>query len=113
MGAVARAEVLLHLQDARRDPNPEVRQAARAALARLGERQALQWFRQALASENRQRVHESDPDDRRRGADAALAGPRPPGRRRGRRRWPTCAARRWSRCRRSWSTAWELSEPAL
>jgi hypothetical protein len=54
-----RAEVLLALQDARRDPNPEVRQAARAALARLGERQALQWFRQGLMSEDTQRIHET------------------------------------------------------
>ncbi len=54
-----RAEVLLHLQDGRRDPNPETRQAARAALARLGERQALQWFRQGLISEDGQRVHET------------------------------------------------------
>jgi hypothetical protein len=54
-----RAEVLLHLQEARRDPNGEVRQAARAALARLGERQALQWFRQGLGSEDTQRVHET------------------------------------------------------
>ena len=44
---------------ARRDPNAEVRQAARAALARLGERQALQWFRQALTGEDPQRVHEA------------------------------------------------------
>src|SRR5581483_4764346 len=43
---IQRSEVLLTLQDARRDPCIEVRQAARAALARLGERQALQWFRQ-------------------------------------------------------------------
>ena len=54
-----RAAVLLTLQDARRDPNPDVRQAARAALARLGERQALQWFRQTLTSEDPQRVHEA------------------------------------------------------
>jgi hypothetical protein len=54
-----RAEVLLALQEARRDPNPEVRQAARAALARLGERQALQWFRQTLTSEDPQRVHDT------------------------------------------------------
>jgi hypothetical protein len=54
-----RHEVLLALQDARRDPNPEVRQAARAALARLGERQALQWFRQTLTSEDPQRVHDT------------------------------------------------------
>jgi hypothetical protein len=54
-----RPEVLLTLQDGRRDPNPEVRQAARAALARLGERQALQWFRQTLTSEDPQRVHDT------------------------------------------------------
>ena len=36
-----------------------MRQAARAALARLGERQALQWFRQTLTSEDPQRVHET------------------------------------------------------
>jgi hypothetical protein len=47
------------LQDARRDPNNEVRQTARAALARLGERQALQWFRQTLVSEDPQRVYET------------------------------------------------------
>jgi hypothetical protein len=56
---VERTEVLLTLQDGRRDPNPEVRQYSRAALARLGERQALQWFRQTLASEDPQRVHET------------------------------------------------------
>jgi hypothetical protein len=54
-----RAEVLLTLQDARRDSNPEVRHAARAALARLGERQALLWFRQTLTSEDPQRVSET------------------------------------------------------
>jgi HEAT repeat protein len=54
-----RAEVLMTLQDGRRDPNPDVRQAARAALARLGERQALQWFRQTLTSEDPHRVHET------------------------------------------------------
>jgi len=54
-----RPDVLLTLQDARRDPNPDVRQTARAALARLGERQALQWFRQTLVSEDPQRVHDT------------------------------------------------------
>jgi hypothetical protein len=54
-----RAEVLGHLQAARRDGSPEVRQAARAALARLGERQSLHWFRQGLASNDGQRVHET------------------------------------------------------
>jgi hypothetical protein len=56
---IRRHEVLLTLQDARRDPNPDVRQAARAALARLGERQALAWFRQTLTSEDPQRVHDT------------------------------------------------------
>jgi hypothetical protein len=55
----SRAEVLLHLQDARFDPSADVRHAARAALARLGERQALQWFRQALCSDNRACVMEA------------------------------------------------------
>jgi hypothetical protein len=54
-----REEVLDTLQQGRRDPNPEVRQAARAALARLGERQALQWFRHALTCEESQQVHEA------------------------------------------------------
>src|SRR5262249_49549865 len=40
---IQRPKVLSWLQEGRRDPNPEVRQTARAALARLGERQALQW----------------------------------------------------------------------
>jgi hypothetical protein len=56
---VHRAEVLMSLQQARHDPNPEVRQSARAALARLGERAALQWFRQALSGDDPQRVHEA------------------------------------------------------
>jgi hypothetical protein len=56
---IQRADVLLTLQDSRRDPNPDVRQAARAALARLGERQALLWFRQTLTSEDPQRVYEA------------------------------------------------------
>jgi hypothetical protein len=54
-----KVDVLACLQGARRDPNPEVRQAARAALARLGERQALHWFRQALTGEDAQRIHET------------------------------------------------------
>ncbi len=53
------ALVRLTLQDSRRDPNPDVRHAARAALARLGERQALQWFRQTLTSEDPRRIHEA------------------------------------------------------
>lgn len=56
---IQRGDVLLTLQTTRRDPNPEVRQAARAALARLGERQALLWFRQTLMSEDPIRVIET------------------------------------------------------
>jgi hypothetical protein len=56
---VQRRQVLRCLQESRRDPNPEVRQAARAALARLGERQALQGFRQALGGEDTRHVHEA------------------------------------------------------
>jgi HEAT repeat protein len=51
--------VLGSLHEARHDPSGEVRQAARAALARLGERQALHGFRLALTSEDPQRVHEA------------------------------------------------------
>jgi hypothetical protein len=54
-----RAEVLLALQTGRRDPNADVRQAARAALARLGERQALQWFRHNLSGEDSQCVFDA------------------------------------------------------
>jgi HEAT repeat protein len=56
---VERAEVLLCLQEGRRDANADVRQAARAALARLGERQALQWFRHGLISAEPQRMLET------------------------------------------------------
>jgi hypothetical protein len=54
-----RPEVLRALQQGRRDPSPPARQAARAALARLGERLALQGFRQALASEEPSQAHEA------------------------------------------------------
>lgn len=54
-----RSLVLGSLHRARRDCSVEVRQTARAALARLGERQALQWFRQSLCSENHHAVHEA------------------------------------------------------
>ena len=54
-----RSQALACLQEARHDPHIEVRQQARAALARLGERQALQWFRHGLTSEDVQRVHET------------------------------------------------------
>jgi hypothetical protein len=49
---VQRGAVSSCLQQARRDPSQEVRQAARAALARLGERHALQGYRQALFAED-------------------------------------------------------------
>jgi hypothetical protein len=44
-------ETQASMRAGRRDLNPVVRQAARGAAARLGERQALQWFRQAIATE--------------------------------------------------------------
>lgn len=56
---IRRKAVQMYLQDARYDSEGTVRHAARAALARLGERQALQWFRQGLSSENRHIVMES------------------------------------------------------
>jgi len=56
---LGRVKVLTCLQNARRDANPDVRQAARAALARLGERQSLQWYRQALTGADPQRMHEA------------------------------------------------------
>jgi hypothetical protein len=54
-----RHDLLSTLQNARRDGHPEIRQTARAALARLGERQALAWFRQALTCDDNHRVHEA------------------------------------------------------
>jgi hypothetical protein len=56
---ICSADVLAGLQQGRRDPCSDVRQVARAALARLGERQALQWFRQALVGEETHRIHEA------------------------------------------------------
>ncbi|MFO0878048.1 MAG: HEAT repeat domain-containing protein [Gemmataceae bacterium] len=56
---IQKNDVQQTLREARRDPNAEVRQAARAALARLGERQALLWFRQTLTSEDSQKVYEA------------------------------------------------------
>jgi HEAT repeat protein len=53
-----RVKVLLHLQEGRCDPNPTVRQYAQAALARLGERRALQYFRQGLNSADPGRAHD-------------------------------------------------------
>jgi hypothetical protein len=56
---IQRDQVSESLHEARRDPNTEVRHMARAALARLGERQSLQWYRQALTGQDPQRVHET------------------------------------------------------
>jgi hypothetical protein len=52
-------ETRASLRAGRRDPNPAVRQAARAAAARLGERLALHWFRQAIAGENAPGIFEA------------------------------------------------------
>jgi hypothetical protein len=54
-----RRQVFATLQEARYDPSREVRLAARGAQARLGERQALHWFRQILTCDNTHRVHEA------------------------------------------------------
>lgn len=54
---ICRDDVLATLQQGLKDPSAEVRQAARASLARLGERRALQWFREALTSDQPQRLH--------------------------------------------------------
>lgn len=51
--------VLACLQRGRKDAHAEVRQAARASLARLGQREALQWFARALCSRDRTRVLEA------------------------------------------------------
>jgi HEAT repeat protein len=55
----AAGEVTARLRRARQDPYPEVRRSARAALARLGECQALQWFRTALRSPDSLQAHEA------------------------------------------------------
>src|SRR4029077_19576605 len=52
-----RRAVLRCLHEARYARLPAVQRAAQAALARLGERQALQWFRQQFAAESSDRVH--------------------------------------------------------
>ncbi|MBI2806771.1 MAG: HEAT repeat domain-containing protein [Planctomycetes bacterium] len=53
------AEVRDCLARCKRDPSPEVRQTARAALARLGERGSLHWFRQALLADDPHQVAEA------------------------------------------------------
>ncbi|HLW67262.1 MAG TPA: hypothetical protein VKS79_18250 [Gemmataceae bacterium] len=52
-----RSAVLRCLHQGRFAHSSAVQRAAQAALARLGERQALQWFRQQLAAESSDRVH--------------------------------------------------------
>jgi hypothetical protein len=54
---VRRADVRHCLQRARFAPDAEVQRSAHAALARLGERSALHWFRQRFAAENAHAVH--------------------------------------------------------
>src|SRR5207244_3321166 len=54
---VARTEVVAAMRSARHDRHAEVRRAAEAAFARLGERQALQWFRLQFAGENSDPIH--------------------------------------------------------
>ena len=49
--------VLTRLKEARSDRMPAVQNAAQAALARLGERQALRWFRQQLAGDSPEPIH--------------------------------------------------------
>ncbi|MGF1579381.1 MAG: HEAT repeat domain-containing protein [Gemmataceae bacterium] len=56
---VKHKEVVECLRGARSEGHPFVRRAANAALARLGERHALQWFRQKLTGENVERVCEA------------------------------------------------------
>jgi hypothetical protein len=51
------SEVLGRLRRGRLDRSPEIRVAAESALARLGERQALRWFRQQLAGEQADPIH--------------------------------------------------------
>jgi len=51
-----REDVRACLATCRRDPSPEVRQTARAALARLGERGSLHWFRHALLADDPSQV---------------------------------------------------------
>jgi hypothetical protein len=52
------SEVLDRLRRGRFDLSPDVRIASESALARLGERQALRWFRQQLAGEQSDPIHQ-------------------------------------------------------
>jgi hypothetical protein len=53
-----RTAMLDCLYKARLDCSITIQGTAQAALARLGERQALQWFRRQFAAENSDRVHQ-------------------------------------------------------
>lgn len=54
---VHREAVLACLREARYHGNPTILNAAQAALARLGERHALRWFRHQLVGEQSESVH--------------------------------------------------------
>jgi hypothetical protein len=56
---IHREAVLACLKDARLRGNATHAAAAEAALARLGERHALRWFRQQLAGENSDSIHQT------------------------------------------------------
>ena len=56
-GNRCRPDVLRALHAARHDAHADLRRAAEAALARLGERQALQWFRHQFAGEQTDPIH--------------------------------------------------------
>ena len=54
---VRRPEAVAAMRSARHDRHADVRRAAEAAFARLGERQALQWFRLQFTGENSEPIH--------------------------------------------------------
>ena len=54
---IHREAVLACLKEARYHGNPTILNAAQAALARLGERHALRWFRHQLVGEQNDTVH--------------------------------------------------------
>src|SRR5262249_1373877 len=54
---LCRTDVVAVMQRARHDRHADVRRAAEAAFARLGERQALQWFRLQFAGEKSDPIH--------------------------------------------------------
>ncbi|MCI0377603.1 MAG: HEAT repeat domain-containing protein [Gemmataceae bacterium] len=56
---ILKKDVLEALHNGSRDPCTQVRKSARAALARLGQRAALHWFRQGLRAEDPHAIHET------------------------------------------------------